>query len=248
MTISESSVTSESSVNSVVQLDFNYLVPRVGNGFQTKIPNLKRDNLILHHIEFDLNRTNQRPEIEVVLNHGGTSLKYLISYFQIFDRINLSDYWYRLADGDDIEIVIRNKSPQQQELKVSYVYKESSGVIIHSSHIRAGDLNLRAGDLKESSILSDLTNGWIPQKLYIKSESLIKNLRLLPKFQIQNASDANAFIDTYQLIDIDEKEVVLDFTDEDLSDILNMLSYYRLEVDFADPEKSAYLLAYGFKS
>jgi len=259
------------------QLVFNYLIPRIGNGFQTRVPNLKNDNLILQQIEFNLDKKD-RPELEVTIKHGGTSLQYHVGYFQFFDRINLSNYWYRLADADEVELTIKNKSNKQQEIQVTYTYAESSGIIIHSS-------SLRAGDFKESTLLTDLTNGWIPQKIYLRSNSLIRSIKLIPKFKIINhleietedtesceagpalrasqselqssgpalrasqseLQSSGPLSATYHQSDIDQNEVLLNFAEEELAEYLPMLGYYQLEVDFADPDQMLHLLAYGFK-
>jgi hypothetical protein len=222
-------------------LTFTYQVAKIGNGLQTTVPNFKARGYILSGVTFGV-ADNKNPEIEVTLSHGGTHQKYGASYFQIFDKIDLEDYWYRLADGERVDLNIKNKSTRQLELVVIYRYKECRGTLIHST-------TMRAGDLKDNNLLEDLSNGALMTDLYLKSNSVMRSLTLRPKF-VTSVSETNMWLKEYDSeckIQIDANETVVDFTAEEFAPLRSMLGYYTLEIDFVSPDEQLFILAYGFK-
>jgi len=224
---------------------FDYLVPRTGNGIQTSIPNLKDDQLILQRIDFNFTDEEVKPEVEVTIDLKKDKLKYARSYFQIFDSINLNEHWATVTSGDNLELFIKNLSNKDHTCQVTYHYVPSDGIILHSSHSCAREINE-----KSNSLMRDLFQKQIISKIYLKSETNLGQLRLVPKFRFSTEaiSESNSLTPaTFELDLSDEKEVCLDFTDKDLLELRPMLAFYRLEINASDLDKNIYILAYGFR-
>lgn len=199
------------------------------------VPNLSNNNLILKTIDFE----TEQWEFEINIKYAGNDLiRMTPTYFKHYTSIDLSGYRSKIEDGDKLELHIKPKqAPRDIELVINYTYENSEGAIYYQS-------TDRLIDLKESKILSDITQNMQPTHLYLKSDSKIEKVAIIPKF---HSSEENLMLS----FSCQPKDFTcdLDFNSPELLQLLPLLRFCTLQITVSGDniDSQIYSLARGFK-
>lgn len=221
-----------------MELNFREKIPKSNNNTIVTVPNLSHQNLVLTKIDFE----SEQWYFEVSVKCAGTDLaKMTTTYFKHSTSFDLSGFRSKLEEGDKVELFIKPKqAPKDLELMISYTYSPTQGAFYYQS-------SERLMDLKESTVLTDITQNMRPTQLYLKADAELQEVALVPRFM--STQDPVEF--RQSLMSDDEKSVChLDFSsDPVLIKILPLLRYYELQVkvDTSNVDAQIHFLAQGFK-
>lgn len=219
-----------------INLTFREKIIRSAGNTILVIPNLSKKNMILSSIDFE----TEQWHFEISIKYAGSDLVRLTpTYFKHLTSVDLSGYRSKIEDGDKLELHIKPKqAPRDIELVINYIYDYSDGSIYFQS-------TDRLLDLKDSAILSDISQNMQPTHLYLKSDSLIEKLSLVPKFVTNEENLTASFTCSPKDFTYD-----LDFNSPELSLLLPLLRYYTLQIVTSNDNVDAqlYSMARGFKT
>jgi len=201
------------------------------------VPNLTYNNLILKTIDFETEQWN----FEICLKYAGNDLLRMTpTYFKHLTSIDLSGYRSKIEDGDKIELHVKPKqAPRDIELVINYNYESSEGAIYYQS-------TDRLLDLKDSNILTDITQNMQPTHLYLKSDNIIEKVSLLPKFVTTDENMSGSYTCTPKDLTCD-----IEFNTPELLQILPLLRYYVLQITVSGDniiDAQIFSMARGFKA
>lgn len=240
-----------------MELEFLQKIKK-GESIKIPVPNFKNMCLLPTKLRF----TNQELEFSLIAVNN-TLIKYSEPYFHIYNEIELGDLMNKINDGEDLMMIIKNMNPKGEILfGVTVIYEKQLGNIIYTNTYYDNQINF-------DQCLDDIENAGQLTQLIIDAEVPISSVILDPIYKLRKQTKSAEGINDTDELDMTllmnwsnslaiqnskpHNRIVIDFTDNDLTNYVKFLRFYRLKVIFADGDKVSnnpkmHILCYGYKS
>ena len=173
-------------------------------------------------------------------------------FFQLTNNIDLNEFRWRLADGNEFSVILTNNNSSEQRIfLLNLTYERSHGNIIYQNTYTEFGTN----------VTNDVYSVGHCTRLILSFNRAVKGAELVPIVDNlqRNESDQDWF-DTLELGDTEDNAYVIDFTNEGFEIYPNYLNYMRLyipkenetavegddEDDEEEDDLKLYVIAYGY--
>jgi hypothetical protein len=192
-------------------------------------------------------------DTEVSLYSGRDCLyKWGISYFKIYNFIDLSLYLNKIGEGDNISVQIKNMDREEKELTLKIIYREYQGNIIYCNSYDSSLIQTET-----SNPLHDLAAVGLVTNIQIQTEVKMQGVLIEPIFHLKEADSSRikGFPTGSICVEADEPTANIEIALEQLQEYQNAMKYFRMRIlwdpaaDVKETRKSKiHIVAHGFKN